>query len=394
MSVACGGHALAHASKVALPLATLSATAGDLDVGLPEMGWAISAYTAGMALSSVPAGLASDRWGPGPVLSLYFWLTALACVACALAPSYGLFLAAHAVLGLAAGMFHPPGLGLVSMGVPAERVGRAMGTFGIAAGLGTALVPLAMGTSAGWRVGFLMLAFVGFLGAGACFWLRRVGLLPRGQAVAPAGALEGSAARRGLVLLLLAMAANAFCASAFETVFPDHLAARAATSEAGWLGGGELSAPGSRLAVIVLALGGLGQWVGGLLAGGRLAGVRYALLIMAQPLFVLLLVRNLDAQLAAVVWPMALFTFVNTATQPVENKLLAAFTSTRRRSTAFALKFLVAVAVAAPAPGLAGELYAESGLGAAYRLVAVASVVGLSVAVLFLRFGRGRSSEG
>lgn len=366
---------MCHASSLALQVVTLSSAAVTFQVDVPAMGGVVTAFVVGMAASSVPAGLIGDRIGTARVLSAFFWLLGLGGIACSLAPTYPLFLAAHTLLGVAAGLFHPAGLGLLSFTYPAARLGRAMGTFGVAAGVGQALTPLVMSMAFGWRAGFLVLGALGIAGAVSSHLLRAGGLVvdappPPDLSVERYG---GHGVRRGLVLLLVAMGGSAFLAKGFETVFPEVIASE----------GVALPATGSMMAV--LAVGGAAQWIGGLLAGGPLAAPRYALLIVLQPLALLAAAHAVGFTNWSML-SMATFAALNYATIPIENKLLATYTSTRRRSTAYALKFLVALLVAAPAPTLVAWLYGRSGDHAeAFRALAVCAVVAVAAAYFFLR---------
>lgn len=378
---ACYGHALCHASKVALPLVTLAVGAEAFAVTPVQMGWAVSAFILAMGASSVPAGLLGDRYGSGRVLLVYFWLFALGAAACALSQTYAQFLAAQVLLGLASGLFHPAGLGLVSLVTPAAGLGRAMGLFGVAGSVGLAFMPVAMGSSLGWRTGFLALAAAGLVGAVAASAGLRMGWLPVGnEASAKALKREGERSNRLLVLLLLVMSVNAFVASGWETIFPQTVADQGLAAVEPWM-----------VSTFVLVVGGVGQYVGGLLARDGLAASRLAILLVIQCLMLLGTAAALDSEMLPFMF-LGSFAFLNYGTQPIENRLLAAFTSTRRRSTAYALKFVVALAVAAPAPSIVAHLYEDSGGSqSAYRMLSAVALGAVFAGYLFLRQGRLQS---
>lgn len=365
---------------------TLSVAASEFEVGEPRIGLAISAYTLAMAASSVPAGLLGDRFGQGKVLVAFFWLLAAAAVGCALAPTYGVLLVAHAGLGLAAGLFHPAALSLVSLSVERAQLGRAMGTFGLVGGIGWFVVPELMNTGLGWRLGFIVIAAVGVVGAVVTHVMMARGLV-LGAAVSqdPASAgdpnstdAEGHRTRLLLVSVLGAMGINAFLLDGFLPMFPETVNSL-----------GTSIVQEHSLISLVMGVGAIGQYMGGILARDRFAGSRYAVLLLLQPLTLLSLAYSLDEP----AWPFMLmgsFAFMNFMTQPIENKLLAVYTSSRRRATAFALKFVVALVIASPAGWLVATLYAGDGWGFPhiYRMLALVGMLGVFAGYVFLRQAR------
>ncbi len=393
---------------MALPAITLSVAARDFEVGEPQIGLALSAYTVGMALSSVPAGLLGDRFGPTKVLAAFFWLLAAAALGCAFAPTYGLLLIAHSLLGLSAGLFHPAGLSLVSLSVEPSRLGRAMGSFGLIGGLGWFSVPLLMNTGMGWRTGFQVIAAASALGAvvthvmvarGLVQWgTTEHGSTPEGSAGAttpgaspgraPAPASLAGTGRARIILLvslLAAMGINAFSMDGFLVMFPETV-----NSLGTWIVEEHV------LIASVMAVGALGQYVGGFLARDQFAASRYAVLLVLQPLTLFSLAQSLGEP----AWPFMLmgsFAFLNFMTQPIENKLLAVYTSARRRATAFAFKFVVALLVASPAAVLVATLFAEErwGFPAIYRVLSSVGMLGVIAGYAFLRLSRlaGRPSR-
>lgn len=377
--VAAAGHALCHGSKVALPLITLTVAAEAFGVGLEAMGWAISAYVLGMGLASVPAGLAGDRWGTIPVLIGYGLLSGVAALACATAGSFGTFLAAHAVLGLAAGMFHPAGLGLLTLALPEREQGRAMGLFGVAGSVGMVAMPPLVGSSWGWRAAFFALGMGGFALALASWLLARRGHLhdsrPRGaRAAAAPREAPARASNAPLILLLVAMSGNAFLNSGWETVFPETVAAT-----------GLLVLDDTAILVGILLVGGVGQYVGGMLSRDQFTAPRFAVILVLQVLILLGTAAALDRGLLPFAF-LGSFAFLNYMTQPMENRLLAGLTSTRRRATAFALKFLCALVIASPAPRLmAGLVEGSAETAPGYRLLSALGLIGVFAAYFLLR---------
>ena len=358
--------------------------ASDFGVSIGQMGWALSAFVLAMGASSLPAGLLGDRWGTGRLLTLYYWLLAATALACMGAESFTAFLIAHGLLGFAAGCFHPAALGLVSLVTPSARLGKAMGWFGVWGSVGTAFAPLAMGSAFGWRAGFGMLSATALAGALACHVGLARGWLPVGrQDAADERALQRDPAqgRSLLMLLLVVMSVNAFLSTGWEAVFPQTIDDQGITVIRPWV-----------IATFILVVGGFGQYIGGILARDAYATSRFAVILVVQCLVLLGTAMAIDRQLLPFAF-LASFAFFNYGTQPIENRLLAAHTSTRRRATAYALKFVVALLVAAPAPLIVTTMYESGGSAPVYRMLSTLAMVAVFFGYLLLRGERRKAQR-
>lgn len=134
--------------------AALPTIASNLGVSEAAIQWLASAYLMALAAGVPVSAWASRRLGPTQL-----WLAGLALFAafsalCALAPSYELLLFARIGQGLAGGLLVPAGQTVVGMVVGRERLGRVVGTIGVAIVLapvlGTSLGAMLLG-SAGWQ---------------------------------------------------------------------------------------------------------------------------------------------------------------------------------------------------------------------------------------------------
>jgi MFS family permease len=141
--------------------------ASDITAGT---GWSrtaiTAAYSAGNligAVAGIPAGRFIDRHGPRPVMTAGSVLGAVAVAGIALAPSYGWFVAAWLLAGVAmAGLFYPPAFAALTGWYGPHRV-RALTTLTLAAGFSSTIFAPLTATLAGhlsWRDVYLRLAVV------------------------------------------------------------------------------------------------------------------------------------------------------------------------------------------------------------------------------------------
>ncbi|MFI6035183.1 MFS transporter [Streptomyces sp. NPDC051315] len=137
-----------------------------VNVGLPSIGaglhigtrgleWTVDAYTLVMASLLISSGALADRVGRRRVFRLGLVVFGVASVVCALAPGFGVLVAARAVQGVGASMLSPVALAIVVnvMTDPRERA-RAIGVWAAVFGVSMAAGPLVGGalvSAVGWR---------------------------------------------------------------------------------------------------------------------------------------------------------------------------------------------------------------------------------------------------
>jgi DHA2 family methylenomycin A resistance protein-like MFS transporter len=146
----------------------LSSIGSSLGGGVSELQWVVSTYTIAFAALILTAGALGDRIGAKRVFMAGFTVFTAASLACALAPTSVILIAARAVQGLGAAILVPNSLALLSHAYPdAKERGRAVGMWAAGASLALTAGPLVGGgliVLFGWRSIFLVNLPIGLAG--------------------------------------------------------------------------------------------------------------------------------------------------------------------------------------------------------------------------------------
>ena len=133
----------------------------DLGAGATGLQWVVDAYTLAFAALLLTAGSFADRFGSRRVFSLGLVLFGLASLACALAPSIGVLIAARAAQGIGAALILPTSLSLLSHACAGDAAARthAIGWWSAIGGVVSAAGPVvggALTSGLGWRAIFFV----------------------------------------------------------------------------------------------------------------------------------------------------------------------------------------------------------------------------------------------
>lgn len=168
------------------PLALLALTAGAFGIGVTEFvimgllldvgadlrvstsaaGLLISGYALGVVVGAPVLTVATARWPRKQVLLALMAIFVIGNAACALAPGYGLLMAARVVAALAHGTFFGVGSVVATRLVPPERKASAIAIMFTGLTVANILgVPMGtwLGQQAGWRATFWAVAAIGIV---------------------------------------------------------------------------------------------------------------------------------------------------------------------------------------------------------------------------------------
>jgi len=126
-----------------------------LDVGTRGIEWTVDAYTLVLAGLLISAGAVADRVGRRRVFRLGLVVFAVASVACALAPSAGVLIAARVLQGVGGSMLSPVALAIVvNVFTDPKQRAQAIGVWAAVFGVSMAAGPVVGGaliSGLGWR---------------------------------------------------------------------------------------------------------------------------------------------------------------------------------------------------------------------------------------------------
>ncbi len=150
-----------HHLLTALPVPLLPFIRNDFALDYTQAGLVISVFNLSYGISQLPAGWLADRIGPRIMLTIGICGVALAGLLVGLSQTYIMMVALLALMGVAAGGYHPSAAPMISASVEPKNRGRALG-FHMIGGSGShflaPLIAAAIATTWGWRGSFIGLA--------------------------------------------------------------------------------------------------------------------------------------------------------------------------------------------------------------------------------------------
>jgi len=369
-------HALSHGYLLIFPTVLLLLQK-EFSIGYLELGVIGNIMTFTYGLGALPGGMIYNYLGPKKLYLFSFVGSAVTVIL--VAASSGLFLltAGLALLGVLGSIYHPLANSLITSKV--RGYGRALGIHGAAGNVGLALTPFIIGLMAsyrGWRQAFLWSALPGII---LSVWALFVDMSP-GEEMRTAGATSTQKSpprylkayfTLPLVLLYLTNMFQQFSFNGSLIFLPAYMAKRTSFH----LFSLDSVALGGILSAVVLAVGVLGQYGGGILA--QQPHLERKLLLMPILSFPFILAMSFTADLLLLILSLVFF-FLNFFLQPMNNTLLAQYTAVEMRGTAFGIYFFVSFVFGSLASSFCGFIAQSFGLKWVF--------LGLSISILLLIF--------
>ena len=326
----------------------------------------IALWTLGAAMIGVGAPLAgwlADRFGHARMMVVFFLGLGFASIIAGFVADSAEMGLALALLGGFGAIYHPVALAWVSMTAPPDARGRLMGVLGIAGSIGVACAAVIAGglaEVAGWRMAMILPGIVTIIAGLALLFCLLTGRVAArnhqpGQDAAQAAAAEAARIPLGvLIVLAITFMLGSIAYTAYSTALPK------------WLSDMLLldSARAAQLGLIVgatMLMGSAGQLIGGRLADQMPMKTLYvATFLVKLPLMLL-------AAWLGGVWVLLIAVFIGFMfdfSAPVENLLLARYSSGKRRGLAFGLKFAMGFVAAPLGVNLVAWAYGDAAGGA------------------------------
>ncbi|WP_448189688.1 MFS transporter [Azospirillum sp. sgz301742] len=337
--------------------------------------WTLGALLIG--LGAPLAGWLGDRWSNSKMMAAFFLLTGAGAVACGLADTPSGLMAALAVLGLGASIYHP--VGMAWMVKNAVNRGKALGYMGLFGTIGVASAALVAGGLTelmGWRWAF-------FIPGGICmaFGVALSVFIALGMVHDRAGDLTPQAkpsrgdAMRAFIVLSVTMVCAGLMFNAMQVVLPKLFEARLGDM----LGGSTLGVGG--LVTFVYLLAAVPQLIGGHLADRYPLKRIYALCLLIQAPMMAFMAVLLGLPLVVAAGAVVIASQVQI---PAENMLLARYTPDKHRGLAFGAKFILSFGAGPVAVQMVAAFYERFGEFQALYLTLTALALVAFLAALLL----------
>ncbi len=354
-------HALVHVYEHSFA-SVEQLVAAEFHVGMGVTGAIGSTLRLPFGLFALAAGWFADRFGAKRLLLIYLVGCSGACLVAFLSINLAMLFLAMFLLGACASIYHPAGVGLISLHTIPDNRSMALGYHGILGSIGIAGGPLlaAIALSAGmrWQTFFLLLSAPGVLLAILLhLWLHHESKNLSLEAVAGTNASvlvesDNSIHWPSFSLLLILGTMAGFVYAAVMTFLPRYLDG----ADFRFLG---LPPEGIRnyLTAGVMLLGIAGQYTAGRIGRAHLLEPLLATAFFAAAPCVLWMGFAIGP---ARLYAAAVFTPLFFMHQPLFNSLVAKYVPRHRRSVCYGLYYTLSFSIGALGPAFAGQIASDA----------------------------------
>ena len=399
------GHGVVHTYELAIPI-FLTVWLAEFSVTAATLGAVVAVGYGLFGLGAVPGGILADRCGSRPLIVASLFGMGGSFLLLGLLPGVAGITVALAAWGVAASLYHPAGLALLSNGV--TQRGSAFAYHGMAGNVGIASGPFVTAVLLlvfDWRSAAIVLAGPALLAGVAGL---RADLDERAAVAADGGASPSAdvdslgeflAASRGLftrgfsVVLVLVLCSGLYYRGILTFLpgllgeFLDPLVDIAPEEGLGPIPDGPVGAEFDLSRYLYAGL--LGVGVGGQYVGGRLTdrieperglAVVFALLVVIALLFVPASETLPTLVLVSVALGFALF-----AIQPLSQATIASYSPPEHRGLSFGYTYLAIFGVGALGASVVGAALTYGSSTTVFLVLAGFDSVGLALALLLVR---------
>ena len=355
------------------------ALAGQEDMSYRQLLELLTPALVMFGVGSLPAGWLADRWSRQGMIAVFFIGIGSASIATGFANETWQIMLGLGAIGTFAAIYHPVGIAMVVEGQ--EKVGRALGVNGVWGNMGLAAAPLLTGwliEVANWRAAFIVpgivAVLVGFAYIGFCRNGRGVVRAAKRTVPDPSDHdLTRAILIRVALSLTLTILFGGVVFHASAVVLPKLFSERLSdiTNDIGTIG---------TYAAVVLGIASFAQIAVGHLID-RFPARRILFLIALCQVPVLALVATISGipiVLASIMMMALIFGEI-----PIHDTILTRYTRAAWRGRVFAVKFVLALLVAAVVPSLIGTVHDDYGLDVLFLILAAAAA-GVALSALIL----------
>ena len=332
-------------------------------------------------LGALPAGWLADRWSRRGMMAVFFFGIGTASVLAGLSQNAWQLGAALALIGAFAAIYHPVGIAMLTIGSP--RLGWTLGVNGVWGNLGLGVAALVTGLIVqfvNWRSAFIAPGLVTIALGAVYLRASRGATNAAGSKKAAAVAVPPEVMKRLVVVFLVAVVCNGLLFHATTVSMPKLFDERLRGLFEGEAG---LGAIGAIIAVVYLIAAMAQLLVGSLIDRVSLRSALLAVVALQAPLFLLAISGSGWGLVAAAIGIM-FFVFGQI---PINDAMVARYTSDRWRARAYGLRYVASFLGSAGAVTLVSTLHAGGGFSSVFVALAGVSAVALVAAFLLPRIG-------
>jgi len=400
------GHAMVHVYELSIPI-LMTIWLLEFSTNAAVLGWAVAVGYGLFGAGALPGGLLVDRFGSRTLVSACLAGMGLAFLALSLAPGVAGVTVAVALWGVAASVYHPAGLTLISNGVR-ER-GRGFAYHGMAGNAGIAGGPLATAlllVAFDWRLVTAVLGVLALVAAAAGLSVQfdptaAVETTDGGHSRGPPASVPEFVAetRRlftlGFALVFVVVSFNGLYYRGVVTFLPE-LLGEFLTAAVGDVRPGVVD-PGSPVAAAFdlsryLYAGLLTVGIGGQYLGGRLTdrvepdrGLAAMLAVLTG--LAVAFVPAAETGLGSLLAVSVLLGFALFAVQPLSQATIAKYSLPEARGLSFGYTYLAIFGIGALGAAIVGTVLTYASPAAMFALLAGFSMTAGLVALVLVRRG-------